>query len=94
MISAEDAMVIAREAFPDGPEVLVERLNVHVEYRPLGGCDGFCGYVGALKNRITGRTADEVEADFWQRHQQTLDSTRMNSVEGREYIRLRISQWY
>ncbi|HRA88609.1 MAG TPA: ImmA/IrrE family metallo-endopeptidase [Planctomycetaceae bacterium] len=52
------------------------------------------GYVGALKNRMTGRTADQVEADFWQRYEQTLNSTRMNSAEGREYIRLRISQWY
>ncbi len=39
---------------------MIEKLNVHVEYRPLGGCDGFCGYVGALKNRMTGRTAEEV----------------------------------
>lgn len=52
------------------------------------------GYVGALKNRMTGRTAEQLEADFWQRYQQTLDPTPMNSTEGREYIRLRISQWY
>lgn len=42
MISPDDAIIVAREAFPRGPEILVEKLNVHVEYRPLGGCDGFC----------------------------------------------------
>jgi Zn-dependent peptidase ImmA (M78 family) len=42
MLSVDDALRIARESFPNGPEKLVEILNPVVQRRPLGGCDGMC----------------------------------------------------
>ena len=52
------------------------------------------GYMGALKNRIEGKTQKEVEADFWNRYRETLKKTAMNSKAGQEYVRLRISEWF
>lgn len=52
------------------------------------------GYIGALKNRITGKTVDEVDMDFWERYTETLAETVMNSPEGREYVQVRIRQWF
>lgn len=52
------------------------------------------GYIGALKNRISGKSPQEVEQDFWSRYSATLEATTINSEEGREYVRLRIGQWY
>ena len=52
------------------------------------------GYIGALKNRINGKTQIEVEFDFWERYTDKLSSTTMDSAEGREYVALRIGQWY
>jgi hypothetical protein len=52
------------------------------------------GFIGALKNRIRGKTKQEVEADFWNRYRETLQGTPMNSVEGRQYVRLRIEEWF
>ena len=51
------------------------------------------GIIGALKNRIQGKTAVEVEQDFWERYTESLADTPINSDEGREYVRLRIEQW-
>ena len=52
------------------------------------------GMMGALKNRIDGMTEEEAEADFWRRYDKTLANTSMNSKKGREYVRLRISEWF
>jgi hypothetical protein len=42
VISQEDALRIAAEHFPAGPESLVERLGAEVHYVPLVGADGWC----------------------------------------------------
>lgn len=52
------------------------------------------GRFGALRNRIEGKTPAQVENDFWQRYLKILSTTELNSDEGREYVRLRINQWY
>lgn len=52
------------------------------------------GYIGALKNRIVGKSPSEVEQDFWTRYRDTLADTPLNSEAGREYVRIRIQQWY
>jgi Zn-dependent peptidase ImmA (M78 family) len=52
------------------------------------------GYMGALKTRIAGKSIEEVEQDFWGRYRETLKSTTLNTVEGREYVRLRIEEWF
>lgn len=52
------------------------------------------GLLGAHKNRSANQTAAESESDFWQRNLETLRSTSLNSKKGREYIRLRISEWF
>jgi Zn-dependent peptidase ImmA (M78 family) len=52
------------------------------------------GYIGALKNRIEGKTQKQVEADFWTRYRETLKNTAMDSNTGQAYVRLRISEWF
>jgi Zn-dependent peptidase ImmA (M78 family) len=52
------------------------------------------GLMGAHKQRVAGMTKEEAEAQFWERHRVSLHKTRINSKEGREYVRLRISEWY
>lgn len=52
------------------------------------------GLLGAHKNRTTHKTAEESEVDFWNRNHEKLRSTPINSEIGREYVRLRISEWF
>ena len=52
------------------------------------------GCIGALKNRIEGKTQKQVEEDFWSRYRETLKNTAMDSKVGREYVRLRIREWF
>ncbi|MCA9234230.1 MAG: ImmA/IrrE family metallo-endopeptidase [Planctomycetales bacterium] len=41
-MNVDAAIVFAREHYPEGPEKLVEQLQVAVYYSELGGCDGWC----------------------------------------------------
>lgn len=52
------------------------------------------GMMGALKNRIADMTPEQAEADFWKRYREQLSQTPMISKEGREYVRLRIREWF
>ena len=42
MISVEEAISLAVDAFPNGPEQIVERLGIAVRYADMDGCDGWC----------------------------------------------------
>jgi hypothetical protein len=52
------------------------------------------GLMGAHKNRTANRTQAESETDFWKRNFQTLKDTPVVSKKGREYVRLRINEWF
>ncbi len=52
------------------------------------------GLLGAHKNRTANGTQAESETDFWKRNLETLRSTPLNSKKGREYVKLRISEWF
>ena len=51
------------------------------------------GLMGAHKNRIAGMTKKQAEIEFWERHREKLKDTPIDSKAGREYVRLRISEW-
>ena len=51
------------------------------------------GLFGAHKNRIHGLTLNEAIDSFWERNRDKLKTTSINSKQGREYVRLRISEW-
>ena len=51
------------------------------------------GLMGAHKKRIANMTKEQAEADFWERNCKKLENTPVNSKQGREYVRLRISDW-
>lgn len=54
------------------------------------------GLLGAHKNRIlTARLSrDDAIADFWQRNAARLSATSLDSEIGRDYVALRIAEWY
>lgn len=52
------------------------------------------GLLGAHKNRTTSRTAAESEVDFWNRNHEMLRDTTLDTERGRDYVRLRISEWF
>lgn len=52
------------------------------------------GFFGAHKNRIKGKTRQDAEQDFWVRYGDALSDTVVNSKVGREYVRLRVGEWY
>jgi len=52
------------------------------------------GLVGYHKNLITGMSLEEAEALFWDRNETKLKDTPLNSEMGREYMHLRISEWF
>jgi hypothetical protein len=52
------------------------------------------GLMGAHKNRLANSTLSECEADFWKRYRQTLKNTPLDSKAGREYVKLRLSEWF
>jgi hypothetical protein len=54
------------------------------------------GLLGAHKNRIlTARPSrDAAIADFWQRNAARLSATSLDSEIGRDYVALRIAEWY
>lgn len=58
-------------------------------YRPnLEGC------FGAFKGGIGERTLDEAVAVFEERYREKFKDTSLASKQGREYIRLRITEWF
>jgi len=52
------------------------------------------GLMGAHKPRIVGMTEEQAVALFWKRNHEKLHSSPINTNEGREYVRLRISEWF
>lgn len=52
------------------------------------------GLFGAHKNRIHGMTLNEAIDSFWERNRIKLKDTPVNSKQGREYVWLRISEWF
>ena len=52
------------------------------------------GLMGAHKQRIVGMTEEQAVALFWKRNQDKLQNTTINSEKGREYVRLRIREWF
>jgi len=53
------------------------------------------GLIGTYRQRTHKfSSVDEAERDFWKRNQAKLKGTKLNSDEGREYVRLRLEQWY
>jgi len=52
------------------------------------------GLFGAHKNRIEGMTLDEAISSFWERNREKLKATPIDSQDGREYVQLRIGEWF
>ncbi len=52
------------------------------------------GLIGAHKGRISEMSEQQALGDFWGRNLKKLANTPLNSDDGREYIRLRISEWF
>ena len=52
------------------------------------------GLFGAHKPRVSGVALAQAIADFWNRNQTKLAGTTLGSQNGREYVELRISEWY
>lgn len=50
------------------------------------------GYFGAFKSRIKGLSIEVAVSEFWTRYQAKLSGTTLTSLEGREYVRLRITE--
>ncbi len=51
------------------------------------------GLMGAHKPRVANMTIDEAEALFWERNRAKLKNTTLDCETGREYVRLRITEW-
>ena len=52
------------------------------------------GILGAFKPKCADLSLSEAVALFWENNEERLASSCINSMEGREYIALRIGQWY
>lgn len=52
------------------------------------------GFFGAHKGRIASMTLKQAIEDFWNRYESQLKSTPVNSSLGREYVELRIKEWF
>lgn len=52
------------------------------------------GLLGAHKQRISGMSQQAAVENFWDRNQEKLRGTAIGSQEGREYIKLRIREWF
>jgi Zn-dependent peptidase ImmA (M78 family) len=52
------------------------------------------GLMGQHKNRRENKTLAESEADFWNRYREKLKDTPLDTKAGREYVNLRLSEWY
>ncbi len=54
------------------------------------------GFFGALKDRVKkqGLSKSQAKSDFWQRYEETLSGTSVDSEEGHAYVDLRIEEWF
>jgi len=52
------------------------------------------GMMGAHKPRVAAMTFEQAIDDFWERHHDRLQGTTIDSTDGREYVRLRIGEWF
>jgi IrrE N-terminal-like domain len=52
------------------------------------------GLLGAHKQRIVGMSVQEAVESFWERNKEKLRGTSIGSKEGREYVKLRIGEWF
>ena len=52
------------------------------------------GVMGYHKTRKEHKTLAESEADFWKRYRERLKNTPLDSKAGREYVKLRLSEWF
>lgn len=81
----------------DGMNVSHHELRTELETKLFGGDASLrnrvSGLMGAHKNRIAELDEDAAVALFWERNQAKLEQTELNSDLGREYVRLRISEW-
>jgi Zn-dependent peptidase ImmA (M78 family) len=57
-------------------------------------CQQVSGIMGFHKNRRENKTLAQSEADFWKRYRQSLKNSRLDSAAGREYVKLRLSEWF
>jgi hypothetical protein len=51
------------------------------------------GCFGAFKPKVAGLTLKQAEAAFWERYHDRFKKTAMTSKTGKEYVRLRLSEW-
>jgi hypothetical protein len=52
------------------------------------------GFFGGNKVRLSRLTKSQAIQDFWSRYKDTFRDTIMDSDEGREYISIRIGEWF
>ncbi len=52
------------------------------------------GFFGGSKVRLSKLTKTKAIQDFWSRYQNDLSNTIVDSDEGREYISIRIGEWF
>jgi len=52
------------------------------------------GCFGAFKERFGERTLDEAVAEFENRYEKKFKDTKLATKQGREYIKLRITEWF
>ncbi len=52
------------------------------------------GCMGIHKSRRENKTLAESESDFWKRYRERLKNTPLDSKAGREYVKLRLSEWF
>ncbi len=52
------------------------------------------GFLGGNKVRLSKLTKSQAIQDFWRHYEGVLRDTIMNSDEGREYISIRIKEWF
>ena len=52
------------------------------------------GFFGGNKVRLSKLTKAQAIRDFWSRYQNNLRNTVIDSIDGREYISIRIGEWF
>ena len=52
------------------------------------------GFFGGNKVRLSKLTEAHAIRDFWSRYQDELRNTVIDSIDGREYISIRIGEWF
>ncbi len=52
------------------------------------------GCFGSYKSHLEGKTMAEALAEFWTRYGERLKNTPLQSPAGREYVKLRLGEWF